>query len=49
MTSPDSYKPPLTLEEARAEIERCAGTQFDPVIAETFLRLIDEGVVAPRG
>ncbi len=49
MTNPDSYQPAMALEEARAEILRCAGTQFDPVIAETFVRLIDEGVIEPAG
>ncbi len=36
MTSHRPYAPPLTPEEALAEIERCAGTQFDPVIVKAF-------------
>ena len=36
MTAPRSYGGSLTLEEAIAEIELCAGTQFDPDIAAAF-------------
>ena len=32
------YKPRLSPGEAREEIRRCAGTQFDPEWAERFLR-----------
>ena len=28
--------------EVREEIERCRGTQFDPVIADIMLQMIDE-------
>lgn len=41
MTHPCSYKAPLTLVQARAEIERNAGTQFDPELSALFLALID--------
>jgi putative two-component system response regulator len=41
MTHPCSYKKPLTLGEARMEIERHAGTQFDPELSALFLQLID--------
>lgn len=34
------YKPRLSPEEARQEIRRCAGTQFDPEWAERFLRFV---------
>ena len=30
MTAPRRYRAPLGIDEARAEIESCAGTQFDP-------------------
>ncbi|QWF78622.1 diguanylate cyclase [Amycolatopsis sp. CA-230715] len=30
---------------ARAELERCSGTQFDPVIVTAFLRLCDDGLI----
>ncbi len=41
MTHACSYKAPLTLSEARAEIERQAGKQFDPELSQLFLKLID--------
>jgi putative nucleotidyltransferase with HDIG domain len=37
MTSPRPYRDPLTRDEALEEVDRCAGTQFDPHIAELFL------------
>jgi putative nucleotidyltransferase with HDIG domain len=39
MTSDRPYRLALTHEEAVAEVERCAGTQFDPEIARVFLDL----------
>jgi diguanylate cyclase (GGDEF)-like protein len=36
MTSERVYRRPLTPREALEELERCAGTQFDPVIVEAF-------------
>jgi response regulator RpfG family c-di-GMP phosphodiesterase len=36
MTSARPYRPALPLEQARDEISRCAGTQFDPTVAEAF-------------
>ena len=38
MTSERPYSPPVGYEEAAAELERCAGTQFDPEVVRTFLR-----------
>jgi HD-GYP domain-containing protein (c-di-GMP phosphodiesterase class II) len=38
MTSNRTYRNALPLEVARNEIRRCAGTQFDPALAEAFLR-----------
>jgi HD-GYP domain-containing protein (c-di-GMP phosphodiesterase class II) len=48
MTSPRPYRDALGLDEALAEVERCAGTQFDPAIARTFLAAWDAGELAPR-
>jgi HD-GYP domain-containing protein (c-di-GMP phosphodiesterase class II) len=39
MTSPRPYRPALPAREALAEIDRCAGTQFDPVVAGVFIEL----------
>ncbi len=35
------YRRAQSLEAARAEIQRCSGTQFDPDIVEVFLRMPD--------
>ena len=42
MTSNRCYRSSLTIEEARKEIERCAGSQFDPAIAEMFPTVSDD-------
>jgi len=39
MTSDRPYRPAMSKEEAFQEINRCSGTQFDPLIASTFLSL----------
>jgi HD-GYP domain-containing protein (c-di-GMP phosphodiesterase class II) len=39
MTSERAYGPAVSYEEAAAELERCAGTQFDPEVVRTFLRI----------
>jgi response regulator RpfG family c-di-GMP phosphodiesterase len=41
MTSDRAYRRSLPHETAISEIERCAGTQFDPELAEAFVRLIE--------
>lgn len=38
MTSDRPYRPAMQVAEARKEIERCSGTQFDPVAAAAFLK-----------
>lgn len=48
MTSNRVYRKRLTDEEVRNEYVRCAGTQFDPKLAEVFIRLIDEGKMSPE-
>ncbi len=40
MTSNRLYRTPLTHEEAIREVERCAGTQFDPDVVQAFLAAV---------
>ena len=47
MTSHRAYRPALTVDVALAEVERCAGSQFDPRLAKTFLRGWERGEIAP--
>jgi HD-GYP domain-containing protein (c-di-GMP phosphodiesterase class II) len=42
MTSPRPYRPALPVEHALVEIAACAGTQFDPGVAEAFLEVWSE-------
>jgi putative nucleotidyltransferase with HDIG domain len=42
MTSDRPYRRAMSREDALAEVERCAGTQFDPEIARVFLGLFAE-------
>src|SRR5207302_5656747 len=42
MTSNRTYRRALPLEVAMIEVHRCAGTQFDPAMAEAFLRIRPE-------
>ena len=39
ITAARSYKKPMTIQEARLEITRCAGTQFDPEMVRAFLQI----------
>lgn len=45
MTSPRPYRDRLTRDEALEEVDRCAGTQFDPDLAEVFLDVWRDPVV----
>ena len=47
MTSNRVYRKRLTDEAVRAEFIRCAGTQFDPALAEIFVKLLDIGEMHP--
>jgi HD-GYP domain-containing protein (c-di-GMP phosphodiesterase class II) len=40
MTSERPYRPARTVEEALAELRRCAGTQFDPSVVATFCAIV---------
>jgi HD-GYP domain-containing protein (c-di-GMP phosphodiesterase class II) len=46
MTSNRTYRRALPLEVALIEVRRCAGTQFDPAMAEAFLRIRPEELAA---
>jgi putative two-component system response regulator len=39
MTSDRPYRPAMTASKAVAEIRKCAGTQFDPVVVKAFLKI----------
>ena len=43
MISSRIYRQPLSHEEARAELKRCSGNQFDPTMVAAFLQLLDGG------
>ncbi|SIP66019.1 Cyclic di-GMP phosphodiesterase response regulator RpfG (fragment) [Mycobacterium tuberculosis] len=43
LTSERPYKPPWSHEEALAELERQAGRQFDPQLAQVFVRQLRQG------
>ena len=40
MTTERPYRGPVTHSDAIAELRRCAGTQFDPMVVEAFCRVI---------
>lgn len=40
MTSPRSYKNKMSHEQALIEVERCAGTQFDPELVRAFVEIM---------
>jgi HD-GYP domain-containing protein (c-di-GMP phosphodiesterase class II) len=42
MTNDRPYSKARSHSEALKEIERCAGTQFDPKIVEEFLKMLQE-------
>ncbi len=39
ITAARSYEKPMTIHEARRELTRCAGTQFDPEMVRAFLQI----------
>lgn len=42
MTARRVYREPLTVEQARKELQRCAGSQYDPLVVSAFLEVLDE-------
>lgn len=49
MTSERPYAERRTLDDALAEIEGCAGSQFDPVVVDALLSLDRSLIVATLG
>jgi putative nucleotidyltransferase with HDIG domain len=48
MTARDSYRDPVSSDEALAELRRVAGSQLDPLVVDTFVELIERHGVAFR-
>src|SRR5205823_6384754 len=42
MTAHRAYRNPLSTAQARRELQRCAGSQFDPCVVEVFLGVLEE-------
>jgi HD-GYP domain-containing protein (c-di-GMP phosphodiesterase class II) len=49
MTSVRAYRPALTIEQALAELDRCAGSQFDPELARAFVEGWRQGEITVPG
>ena len=49
MTSDRPYRKGCGTEEALNEIKRCAGTQFDPALAEAFIKVMDNTDISDWG
>ena len=44
-----SYRRAISIDEAKAEMKRCSGTQFDPYLTEEFLKMLDEDPEMAQG
>jgi HD-GYP domain-containing protein (c-di-GMP phosphodiesterase class II) len=47
MTTTRPYRKGLPVEVALAELQKCAGAQFDPTMVAAFLRAVEKGAIAP--
>ncbi|MEW6229767.1 MAG: HD-GYP domain-containing protein [Bacillota bacterium] len=49
MVTDRAYRPAMSVEDALAELERCAGTQFDPAVVQAFTAyLLRRGLRLPQ-
>lgn len=49
MVTDRAYRPAMSVEDALAELERCAGTQFDPAVVQAFtVYLLRRGLQLPQ-
>jgi putative nucleotidyltransferase with HDIG domain len=48
MTARDSYRDPVSSEEALTELRRVSGAQLDPMVVEVFIEMIEDHGVAFR-
>ena len=46
MTTDRSYRAAMPLEDAIAELRRCAGTQFDPRVVTTLVAVLEDDAVS---
>ncbi len=49
MVNTRSYRKAMTPKQAQEEISRCSGTQFDPMLASEFLKMLDENPDITKG
>jgi len=43
MTSSRAYRPAMSFEKGIEELRRCAGKQFDPVLVDSFIEVLESG------
>jgi len=48
MTSDRPYSRPMPESDALAELRRCAGSQFDPMVVEALLAIVRDGLIRPE-
>ena len=49
MTAERAHRPGMTVAQALAELDRCAGTQFDPEVVAAFASVFARGPDAQDG